>query len=25
LLEQCLDPVFWSSIKTYNFVNFYEF
>ncbi len=21
-LEQCLDPVFWSSIKTLNFVTF---
>ncbi len=25
LLEQCLDPVFWTSIKTHNFVTFYEF
>ena len=25
LLEQCLDPVFWTSIKTCNFVIFYEF
>ncbi len=24
-LEQCLDPMFWSSIKTRNFVTFYEF
>ncbi len=23
-LEQCLDPVFWTSIKTCNFVTFYE-
>ncbi len=25
LLEQCLDPVFRSSIKTRNFVTFYKF
>ncbi len=25
LLEQCLDPVFWTSIKTCNFVTFYKF
>jgi hypothetical protein len=25
LLEQCLDPVFWTLIKTRNFVIFYEF
>jgi hypothetical protein len=25
LLDQCLDHVFWSSIKTCNFVTFYEF
>jgi hypothetical protein len=24
LLEQCLDPVFWTSIKSCNFVTFYE-
>jgi hypothetical protein len=24
-LKQCLDPVFWTSIKTCNFVNFYKF
>jgi hypothetical protein len=24
-LEQCLGPVFWTSIKTRNFVPFYEF
>ncbi len=25
LLEQCLDPVFWTSIKTCDFVTFYKF
>jgi hypothetical protein len=25
LLEQCLWPVFWSSVKTLNFVTFEEF
>ncbi len=25
LLEQCLDTVFWTSIKTRNFVTFYKF
>jgi hypothetical protein len=25
LLEQCLDPVFWSLIKSLNFVTFYKF
>ncbi len=25
LLEQCLNPVFWSLIKTCNFVTFYKF
>jgi hypothetical protein len=24
-LEQCLNPVLWTSIKTCNFVAFYEF
>jgi hypothetical protein len=25
LLEQCLDPVFWTLVKTCNFVTFYKF